>query len=243
MFNYVFKPFGLHLLESGQLLLCLGYGLVTFVTALVYEFFVVWVLKIKRAQTVFTFGRWIVYMLGVLLMISLANFLFVRLIIFGDIQWGVFPYMVRGTFAIGVFPVVIIGVIALLKQEQKYQNISHQINQNPLSTKGSNQRTNTQIFGISSSQIRYIEAMQNYINIAYVNQQGELSIATQRATLKSLTDALLGESLIRCHRSYIVNRDHITATSGNAQGLLISLADCEQQIPVSRSFVSLFRAT
>lgn len=231
----------MHLLESGQFLLCLGYGVVTFVTSIVYDFIVVRILKVKGGKANFTFGIWILYMIGIILLISFANFFFVRLVLFDDIQWRVFPYMLRGTFAIGIFPIVVLGTIALLKQERKYQKISNEINQKQKHSTHIKQGNGPLIFGIPSPQIRYIEAMQNYINISYINHQGQMQVETQRATLKSLSNEILGKSLLRCHRSYIVNRESIVASSGNAQGLLLTLADCEKKIPVSRSFVTIFR--
>ena len=221
--------------------MCLGYGAVTFVTSLIYEFIVVRVLKIKRGKAIFTFGKWFVYLLGIMLFISVANFFFVGVVILDNIQWAAFPYMIRGTFAIGIFPIVILGTIALLKKERKYQNISTEINQSKIQTSQNKQRFDSLIFDISSSQIRYIEAMQNYINIGYVTEEGQFMVETKRATLKSLSNEVLGQSLLRCHRSYIVNHEFIEATSGNAQGLLLSLANCEKQIPVSRSYVTTFR--
>lgn len=84
-FLYIFKPFGIHQLESGQFLICLGFGTVTFLASTIYEFAAVRVLKVKGGRAQFTFGKWILYVSGVMLFISLANFLFVRIALFDDI--------------------------------------------------------------------------------------------------------------------------------------------------------------
>jgi len=97
------------------------------------------------------------------------------------------------------------------------------------------------VFDISVEKIRCIEAMQNYVNIAYLNVDGEFLERMERATLKSILDKELGGSVVRCHRSYIVNKTAISSISGNSQGLLISLKNCDKKIPVSRSYVSIFR--
>jgi DNA-binding LytR/AlgR family response regulator len=62
-----------------------------------------------------------------------------------------------------------------------------------------------------------------------------------RSTL-SLIHQQLGsfEFFIKCHRSYVVNRNHIVSTSGNAQGLKLKLKDIEEPIPVSRTLTKLF---
>jgi len=245
LFLYIFKPFGLHLLESGQFLLCLGFGIVAFLASMVYEFLIVKILKLKGPEANFTFGRWIMYFLGAMLFISLANFLFVRIVLFDHIQWSLFPYMVRGTFAIGVFPIIVLGALALLAQERKYQNIATEVNQKDSYSKAS-ELSNYTIYDIPSDQIRYIESMQNYINIGYLDSDHQFKEQSERATLSStLSDLELTpreHTILRCHRSFLVNKGFISGVSGNAQGLLLSLEGCQKKIPVSRRYVPIFRA-
>ncbi len=241
VFLYMFKPFGLHQIQTGFLWLCLGFGCISFVASMVYEWFVVKVLKFKGEGTHFTYGRWILYFNGAMLFISVANFLFVRLAVIGHIDWSLFPYMIRGTFAIGFFPIIAMGAWALLVQEKKYQGIASEVNHDAEETKATKVTSSGSVYDIPLSQIRYVEAMQNYIKIARVNEVGELTEKVERATLKGLSEQDLGNSLVRCHRSFFVNRDAITSTAGNAQGLLLSLSDCDRPVPVSRSYVSAFR--
>jgi len=240
LFLYIFKPFGLHLLESGQFLLCLGFGIVAFLASMVYEFLIVKILKLKGPEANFTFGRWIMYFLGAMLFISLANFLFVRIVLFDHIQWSV-----RGTFAIGVFPIIVLGALALLAQERKYQNIATEVNQKDSYSKAS-ELSNYTIYDIPSDQIRYIESMQNYINIGYLDSDHQFNEQSERATLSStLSDLELTpreHTILRCHRSFLVNKGFISGVSGNAQGLLLSLEGCQKKIPVSRRYVPIFRA-
>ncbi len=241
VFLYTFKPFGLHRIESGYLWLCLGFGCVTFVTSMLYEWFVVKVIRIKGEGSHFTYGRWILYFTGAMLFISVANFLFVRMTVFGHVDWSLFPYMIRGTFAVGFFPVVAVGAWALLRQEKKYQSIASEVNRVAAEPKSADTLSEATVFGIPVDQIRFVEAMQNYVKIARVDEDGQLVETVERATLKGLSEQLAGEVLVRCHRSFFVNRDTILSTTGNAQGLLLTLADCERQVPVSRRYVTAFR--
>ena len=240
IFLYLFKPFGLHLIQTNLLLYCLGFGFASFVASMFYEFVIVPVLKIKSEGKSFTFGRWIIYFCGVIFFISLANFLFVRLVYFDHIVWSLFPYMLRSVFAIGLFPAVVIGGFALYRQELKYQNIADEVNLQETKVANVDLESDSRIFGIQKSSIRYIEAMQNYIKVGYVTADGEFNEQIERETLKNILVSSKGY-LVRCHRSFLVNRDAILSTTGNAQGLLLSLSDCNKEIPVSRSYVSVFR--
>ena len=43
--------------------------------------------------------------------------------------------------------------------------------------------------------------------------------------------------IIRCHRSFVVNLDHVIEVGGNAQGLKLHLNMLEDYIPVSRKYI------
>jgi hypothetical protein len=239
-FLAIFKPFGMHLVEgSGFLLICAGFAMVAFFTSLAYEFMALKVFRIKGNGTQFTFGRWIIYFAGAILFISLANFIFARLTLFGYIQWSLYPPMMRSTFAIGLFPAIFFGGLALLQQERKYETIASAINQHtPYSSTAD---TKQSIFDIPVEQIRYVEAMQNYVKVAYVDTNNALREHTERATFTKVSSELLSKTILRCHRSFLVNRKFIASSTGNAQGLLLNLADCDKKIPVSRSYVAAFK--
>ena len=74
-----------------------------------------------------------------------------------------------------------------------------------------------------------------------MNSDGQLKKQTDRATLKSILQAAIGSAIVRTHRSYLVNQEAIIATEGNAQGLLLTLSDCEVKVPVSRTYVPVFK--
>ncbi len=239
---YVFRPFGIADLESNIFLICLGFGIAGFLSAIFYEFAIAPLCGLKYAGNSMNFGKWNLYMLGVLFMVSLGNFLYARIIIFGYIEWQFFPAMIYGTLMIGFFPILMIGWFVLRRKEKKYQNIALELNtENPdVQDERDSQRS---IFDIAINRIRYIQAFQNYVRIGHVNEQGTTSELTERATLKSLMDEVQGNTLVRCHRSYIINRNAIVSTSGNAQGLVLTLSECDKEIPVSRSYVATFRTS
>lgn len=239
-FLFVFEPFGLSDLESHKLLICLGFGAMTFLGSVVYELTVGKLLSILGVRENWTFGKWLLNNLGIMFFISLANFLFVRLTLFGFIQWELFPVMLYGTLMIGLIPFTVLGGLSLLKQERKYQDIAQEINQKKTATSAP-PSSEIGVFDIPVYQIKYVEALQNYIKIGYVDEEGKLQEQTERSTLKGVLELTEGSAIVKCHRSFLVNKDAVTSTAGNAQGLLLSLSDCDKVIPVSRSCVADFR--
>jgi len=240
-FLFVFQPFGISEIESDKFLICLGFGCMTFLGSLVYDLTIVPLQKLLGLRKNWTFGKWMINNLGIMFFISLANFLFARIFIFGYIEWSLFPVMIYGTFMIGLIPFSVLGGINLMKQERKYQSIAQEINQNKIPNSNPITHQNISIFDIPIHQIKYVEALQNYIKIGFVNPRGKLMEQVERATLKKVLEETKGSAIVKCHRSFLVNRDAIVSTSGNAQGLLLSLSECEKIIPVSRSCVPQFK--
>jgi len=241
-FLYFFKPFDLTNSEQSIWWLCVGFGLMTFLTSALFDF-VVYTLGLRTYGPSFTFWKWIVYMVGVIFCISLANFVYVRLTLFGEIRWEFFHYMLSSTFLVGIFPVVGLGAYTLLRQEKKYAKIAAGIapaHRDPADEEST--QTDKKIFGVPASNIRYVEALQNYVKIGYINADGSTIEITERSTLKEVMQLAEGTSLAKSHRSYLVNKAAIESATGNAQGLVLTLTDCTKQIPVSRSMVPHFRS-
>ncbi|MEL6251007.1 MAG: LytTR family DNA-binding domain-containing protein [Bacteroidota bacterium] len=241
LFLYIFQPFGISTLESNKFLICLGFGCMTFLGTIIYEFMVGKVLKLKGELGKWTLGKWMLNNLGIMFVISLANFLFARLLFFGFIQWDLFPIMIYSTFMIGIIPISVLGAFIVWQQERKYIDIAKQMKIAETSIIAEEKESESFLFDIPSSQIRYIQGLQNYVTIGYVDGEGTFKKKTERATLKNILDKLEGSSIVRSHRSFLVNTASIQSASGNAQGLLLKLQNCEQRVPVSRTYVSFFK--
>ena len=133
LFLFIFQPFGIAEVPSGKFWVCLGFGISTFVGSYIYEFIVTFIFKLKGKRERFVFWKWVIYVIGVILCISIVNFLYARIFFFGYIQWDLLPAMIAGTFKIGIFPTILLGALALMQQERKYQNIASEINQKKVS--------------------------------------------------------------------------------------------------------------
>lgn len=241
-FLLVFQPFGIHLIEEYKVWICLGFGGMTLLGGLAFELTIGQLMDTIGFRKKWTFYKWLLYNMGATLLISVFNFLFIRFVFFGFIQWDLFPAMLYGTFMIGSIPFVVLGGIYLNREEAKVQNISQEINEkNAQPTEVTSMEEDIKIFGLPAVQIRYVEALQNYIRIGFINAEGKQQEQVERATLKQFEEQAIATSIVRCHRSFMVNRSAIISTSGNAQGLLLTLTDCNKVIPVARSRVKEFR--
>ncbi len=238
VFLYIYKPFGMHQLKNKSFLIYVGFGAMTFLGGTVYELIIYRLKKFRKNHTSFTFGKWLLNNLGAMLCISLANFLFARFTFFGYVEWSLFPTMIYGTFMVGIIPLIMVGGFFIISQKNKDQNITNEV---IVAQENSSNTKHQLLFNIPILQIRYIEALQNYVKIAYIDNDGHLKIQIERATLKEIQTKVKDSSILKCHRSYLVNVNAIINTVGNSQGLSLTLSDCDMIIPVSRTWVPIFR--
>lgn len=92
-------------------------------------------------------------------------------------------------------------------------------------------------FYLFPEQIILIKAADNYIEIIY-KQNDKISRHLVRNSMRE-TEALTLKYhfLIRCHRSYIVNKNCIQKITKSPEGLKLKLFDYSQEISVSRQYV------
>ena len=241
LFLYIFQPSGISEVGPNKFLVCLGFGVSGALAYFIYELIFNQFFKLTKTPTEWTFGKWLLYSIGVLFTISLANFLYIRYVFFGYMQWNLFPYMLKGVFMFGI-PVLAVATLILLRDEKKYQTIAAEMNQQHRNTSKLSDTTDLTLFDIPVNQIKYIEALQNYVTIGFVNAAGQLQKQTERATLKSILAITKESTILRTHRSFLVNQQAIINTAGNSQGLVLTLSDCDKKIPVSRSYVPAFKS-
>ncbi|MFK7771457.1 MAG: LytTR family DNA-binding domain-containing protein [Saprospiraceae bacterium] len=247
-FLYFFQVGGMNNYDGNAFLMCLNFGVITVVVALFFDFFVAYVLKIKKDEPSWTLKKWIIYMFLLLILISQVNYAYYCYLAgFKNIGWEDFWAMIFYTVSVGIFPVVFSGLIVQIKSNQRNQiqaadlqtsfpkkEIHHEVVH--LFSDNKNQN-----FQIPINDIFYIEAMQNYVSVCYFkNETTQKELL--RNTIKNLEAQLDSTILIRCHRSFIVNSDLIENVEGNAQGLRLSLKKLDDfEVPVSRKYIPVLK--
>ena len=117
---------------------------------------------------------------------------------------------------------------------RKLSNQTEGVSTGVLSIKPETKRSEALI--LATSDFLFATSDNNYSTIFYL-KEGKLERQLLRLSMKNLELQLNGsEAIVRCHRSYMVNKSKIKKFRGNARSLFLELTDCEEKIPVSRSF-------
>lgn len=91
-------------------------------------------------------------------------------------------------------------------------------------------------FTIASDKILYIESADNYCVVKYLKND-KITDFVMRSSLKRLAELLINTPIQRCHRSYMINFEHITSLKkDNGEiSLEFDITDIKE-IPVSKSY-------
>ncbi len=87
---------------------------------------------------------------------------------------------------------------------------------------------------IHLNNIYFIKSEGNYSTF-YLDKDGSNSKVLIRTTLKEVEEQINQKSIVRCHKSYIVNLDKVSKVEGNARGYLFYIDKLNQTVPGSRN--------
>ncbi|MGM9767999.1 MAG: LytTR family DNA-binding domain-containing protein [Candidatus Cryptobacteroides sp.] len=93
-------------------------------------------------------------------------------------------------------------------------------------------------FAAMVSSVFYLSADENYVNIHYSDDNGKMRAFVLRSSMKSIEDICATHSLVRCHRSYIVNPEHVRILRKDSRGLLFADLDTPEpvSVPVTKTY-------
>jgi len=90
---------------------------------------------------------------------------------------------------------------------------------------------------VSSANLYYVESDDNYIKVWYLDNHGELKTYMLRCRMKTVEESFAGSSLMRCHRKFIVNMDHVKVLEKTPSGYELTLDnDAIDPIPVTKTY-------
>jgi len=94
-------------------------------------------------------------------------------------------------------------------------------------------------FSVLSKDLLFLESTDNYVSVFYISEC-KIKRMLLRNTLKNLEQELKTHTIIRCHRSFMVNTQSIEFMNKKGKKLTIKVKLYEKNLPVSQKYSSLF---
>ena len=98
-------------------------------------------------------------------------------------------------------------------------------------------RAGRTVFATHGADILYVEAADNYCIIHYLGKEGEETFILNN-TMKYFETWKENTTLLRCHRSFMVNIENVKLLRKEGDSLILEIAGCNKTIPVSRTYKS-----
>ena len=243
LFLIIFKPFGFNEIEENKFFLAFIYGLIT--TSVFLTNLILLPLFFKKA---FNPNKWNVYKMILLaielvLIISIINLLVSRQLINSNKEDFDYFFFLSNTILIGFFPILFYVYLIEIISNKKHKNIAKSISHELKSKKNTKNsiiliigENKNEILKILEKDLIYISSEKNYASIFHI-QNGKTQETLIRLPLIKIEQQLSKHTcIVRCHKSYIINTNHVEKIKGNARGYLLKIINFEELIPVSRSF-------
>ena len=248
LFLYIFRPFYLHEFDEIILPYTIGIGITAFVATFLILYIPALIFKDYFSEDNWTIGR------NLLLMFVGVTFIGVALWYFGEIYKE--PYNLRKinllqflsyTFLVSLIPLTFFVFLneknIRLRREKKVKEIRElkkvqELNNTEKLTKevSITSENGKEKISFCIDNLVYVTSQGNYASF-FIKKDDKINEKILRVTLAKIIAKLEKyPTVIRCHKSYIVNTNYITDISGNARGYLLKSKVIEIDIPVSRSF-------
>ncbi|MEM0996758.1 MAG: LytTR family DNA-binding domain-containing protein [Bacteroidota bacterium] len=245
LFLLLYRPFGANEIRAVRPLFLAGFGLCVGV-ALTINYF----LLPRILPRTFRSGRWrigseVLYILFSFALIGGLNYLYNSTVGAGIApQWNVLQFM-GITLSVGIFPLVImVFLIEMFLNRQNSEAALVLTGQMAAATPRNDslqlviepEGARAESLAMAVADFIYAESANNYTTV-YFWANGVLDRQLLRLSLKKLEGQLaMHPDLVRCHRSFIVNKRRILEFKGNARALNLVLEGTGHTVPVSRSF-------
>lgn len=94
-------------------------------------------------------------------------------------------------------------------------------------------------FSVLAKDLLVLESTDNYVSVFYLLDE-KVQRELLRNTMKNLEELLKDTTILRCHRSYMVNSENVEFVKKDGKKLLIKIRLIDKSIPVSEKYSSLF---
>lgn len=244
IFLIIFEPFGINNWNTpNKLYYLLVFGLITTLSLLFLRVVIIPAFPAYFNETKWTVGREIASTLLLLLIIATGNVLFLSFILNEAFSLQNFLWSLTFVALLGIFPIffgVMSNYIYQLKKYKKTVSVKHSEEVESLQVITFIAENEKDTFEIAQRDLLFIESADNYAVINYI-ESGQLKKELLRSSLTRLGKQVESESIVRCHRSFIVNLNKVEDVTGNAQGYKFHLQTSEVIVPVARKYSDLVK--
>lgn len=245
LFLIIFQPFDANKISDYKTLYLIGFGLNVFIALIICYFILPKVFQKIYDVENWVIGREIIQLTLVILIISFLNYIYNNYVGKHIAVPKTFFEFFGITFSIGVFPLTFLTLYIEQKLNRKNRENAYNLN-TYISQKHEYavsklieiqpETSTTKPIQIQDKDFLFANSDNNYCTIYYL-EKNQVKKELLRISLKNLKEQLSDfDNMIRCHRSYIVNKNNIQNISGNARSLTLSLKNTNAVIPVSRRF-------
>ena len=240
---FLLQPFGISEYEGSRFLICLAFGLVTFVCSMAMDFFIALPLQ-KRAKPWRIWHQALTVFVEILI-IGLCNFMLASLVFNYPLEWASCLEMVYWTIIIGL----VYAGLSTTFSYQKYLRgqLDALLDKTTIQQEGiiatiHDNRVRGNDLHIPLNDLLYIEAQKNNVAV-YYKDGNKLARKEILSTLASvLSDLEDYQNVFQCHRSFVVNLNNISSAKGNSNGYILELGGGLAAVPVSRSYVPTLKS-
>lgn len=257
LFLYIFRPFDIGQLDNNPLHYTLGFGLITFLITIFSVFLSPILFPKFHNPNIWTIGKASFFFLVILLFISIANWYYnLQVARPKGVLESSLLYYVFLTILVGFFPLLFYVFINERKANKQRNSVAQKLSNTKKETQiistedniadttitlvADNKKDN---FTFDLKDLMYISSEGNYASIFYI-QNDSIKEELLRNSLNNVEYQLVAyKSVVRCHKSFLVNAQQVLKMQGNARGYFLQLPNLNFLIPVSRTFPKEFLYT
>lgn len=189
-------------------------------------------------------GKEILLILIVLVIIVLIIFVIARILFPARVSgMALLTYIISKTLAISFFPILLMVLFEQYTHQRALLKKALQMNKSLDQPPTENQNlaliqlageNGKMVLQLHVREIIMLESDGNYVDVFHFNGE-EVKKTLIRSSLKALAEHLPPDHFFQCHKSYIINREHVVSVKGNARNFELSLRGMTKKVPVSRS--------
>ena len=242
LFLLFFQPFNIHNPDFNNRLIILStFGAITLVLLSIFRLVIPSIFTVAFSEARWTIGKEILINLLFVIFNSVAFSFFARYV-------GKIPITFHTAIIIVIISIAAASVVVMINQLYLLRQKVEQLSTN-LAPAQNEQETappikiefetenKTDYFQLLIGQLILIKSASNYVEVIY-RQNNKVHKKLIRNTMQKIEKLFAPyPEMIRCHRSYIVNKNYIGKVERGTDGLVLHMSDYPGEIHVSRQYV------